>query len=170
MDDGRTDGRQRMITIVLLSLGLRCTKKTNRMAGFQSMHMSSAILQYVAVNIWSERGFCQRRSPSVSYFCSAVVHRAQFHTENLLYLVYKSMFLSSEATSERWSGYCHKLFKILHTLEVLDLCFICRKDFRDVHNQLLMKKLSKKEEMIVYMYIKTADNCIWYFWQLINSA
>ena len=33
------------------------------------MHVLSAILQYVAVNIWSEGGFCQRRSPSSTYFC-----------------------------------------------------------------------------------------------------
>ena len=33
------------------------------------MHVLSAIHQYVAVNIWSEGGFCQRRSPSSTYFC-----------------------------------------------------------------------------------------------------
>ena len=33
------------------------------------MHVLSAIHQYVAVNIWSEGGFRQRRSPSSTYFC-----------------------------------------------------------------------------------------------------
>ena len=33
------------------------------------MHVLSAIHQYVAVNIWSEGGFRQRRSPSPTYFC-----------------------------------------------------------------------------------------------------
>ena len=33
------------------------------------MHVLSAIHQYVAVNIWSEGGFCKRRSPSSTYFC-----------------------------------------------------------------------------------------------------
>ena len=33
------------------------------------MHVLSAIYQYVAVNIWSEGGFCKRRSPSSTYFC-----------------------------------------------------------------------------------------------------
>ena len=33
------------------------------------MHVLSAIHQYVAVNIWSEEGFRQSRSPSSTYFC-----------------------------------------------------------------------------------------------------
>ena len=33
------------------------------------MHVLSAIYQYVAVNIWSEGGFRQRRSPYSTYFC-----------------------------------------------------------------------------------------------------
>ena len=36
------------------------------------MHVSSAIHQYVAVNIWSEGGFAQRRTPSSTYFCPAL--------------------------------------------------------------------------------------------------
>ena len=32
------------------------------------MHVSSAIHQYVAVNIWSEGGFRQRKSPSFTHF------------------------------------------------------------------------------------------------------
>ena len=32
------------------------------------MHVSSAIQQYVALNIWSEEGFRQMRSPSSTYF------------------------------------------------------------------------------------------------------
>ena len=36
------------------------------------MHVSSAIHQYVAVNIWFERGLRQRRSPSSTYFCPAL--------------------------------------------------------------------------------------------------
>ena len=44
-------------------------KKTTRMTGFKNMHVLSAIHQYVVVNIWSEGGFCQRRSPSPTYFC-----------------------------------------------------------------------------------------------------
>ena len=33
------------------------------------MHVLSAIHQYIAVNIWSEGGFRQRRTPSSTYFC-----------------------------------------------------------------------------------------------------
>ena len=36
------------------------------------MHMLSAIHQYVAVNLWSEGGFRQRRSPSATYVCPAL--------------------------------------------------------------------------------------------------
>ena len=36
------------------------------------MHVSLAIHQYVAVNIWCEGGFHQRRSPSSTYFCPAL--------------------------------------------------------------------------------------------------
>ena len=36
------------------------------------MHVLSAIHQYVAVNLWSEGGFHQRRSPSATYFCPAL--------------------------------------------------------------------------------------------------
>ena len=47
-------------------------KKTTRMKGFKKMHVLSAIHQYVAVNLWSEGGFRQRRSPSTTYFCPAL--------------------------------------------------------------------------------------------------
>ena len=36
------------------------------------MHVSLAIHQYFTVNIWSEGGFRQRRSPSSTYFCPAL--------------------------------------------------------------------------------------------------
>ena len=36
------------------------------------MHVLSAIHQYLAVNLWSKGGFCQRRSPSTTYFCLAL--------------------------------------------------------------------------------------------------
>ena len=36
------------------------------------MHVLLAIHQYVAVNLWSEGGFHQRRSPSATYFCPAL--------------------------------------------------------------------------------------------------
>ena len=48
---------------------LQSDKKTTRMTGFKLMHVLSAIHQYVAVNIWSEGGFRQRRNPSSAYFC-----------------------------------------------------------------------------------------------------
>ena len=47
-------------------------KKTTRMTGFKWMHVSSAIYQYVAVNICSEGVFRQGKSPSSTYFCPAL--------------------------------------------------------------------------------------------------
>ena len=47
-------------------------KKTTRMTGFRWTHFSWAIHQYVAVTIWSEGGFRQRRIPSATYFRPAM--------------------------------------------------------------------------------------------------
>ena len=72
-DDGRTDDR-----IVHLSLRLRCTKKTTRMTGFKLMHVSSAIHQYVAVNICSEGGFRHKKALPLPIFVPPWIHPLEY--------------------------------------------------------------------------------------------
>ena len=53
---------------------LQSDKKTTRMTG-------SAIYQYVAVNIWSEGRFRQRRSPPSAYFCPSWINPLEYLAE-----------------------------------------------------------------------------------------
>ena len=57
------------------------------------MHLSSAIHQYVAVNIWSKGGFCQRRSPSFTYFCPPLIHPLEYLAKNTTRTVTGKRFL-----------------------------------------------------------------------------
>ena len=52
------------------------------MIGFKQMHVLSAIHQYVAVNIWSEGGFRQRRSPSFTFFAPSLIYPLEYLAEN----------------------------------------------------------------------------------------
>ena len=60
------------------------------------MHVLSAIYQYVSVNIWSEGGFHQRRSPSSTYFCpvpdlSLVISSRNHYQNGSMHSKYKSL-------------------------------------------------------------------------------